>query len=392
VLHNLRSGGVQVPVIDDALPVGHTDPKVDQLLDNAMQGAERGAALTRRMLAFARRQDLKPQAVELNNLVEGMHDLLKSTSGPLVRLVTLVPAGLPAVLIDAHQLELAVLNLAVNARDAMPRGGTLTIGAREESIASNHPSGLAPGRYISLTVTDTGEGMDEATLKRALEPFFTTKGVGHGTGLGLSMVHGLAMQSGGRIMLHSREGEGTTVELLLPAADSAQTAGLLTAPAKAAAASAVRTVLAVDDDGLVLSGTVAMLEDLGHTVIAASSGQEALELVRNNDAIDVVVTDHAMPGLTGVQFAAELQTFRPNLPVILATGYAQLSEGAATDLPRLIKPFTQNQLAEAVERILGAKEERAKVVSFRSRGSDTPKRIGRSGGRKRVGPSHDSFR
>jgi signal transduction histidine kinase len=342
------------------------DPKVQQLLDNAMQGAERGAALTRRMLAFARRQELKPQAVDLNNLVHGMQDLLKSTSGPLVRIETQVPPDLPQVLVDAHQLELAILNLAVNARDAMPRGGTLTIGAREESIASSYPSGLEPGRYVRLNVTDTGEGMDDVTLRRALEPFFTTKGHGQGTGLGLSMVHGLAVQSGGRIALHSRKGEGTTVELLLPVADAAKPAASPNTLAKAAAVGTSRTVLAVDDDGLVLTGTVAMLEDLGHTVVAASSGQQALELVRGNDAIDLVLTDHAMPGLTGIELAAELQKFRPGLPVILATGYAQLPE--ALDLPRLVKPFSQSQLAEAVQAGFRPKEEQANVVSFRTRG------------------------
>jgi CheY-like chemotaxis protein len=305
-----------------------------------------------------------------------------------VRLETRVPVGLPPVLVDANQLELAVLNLAVNARDAMPGGGTLTIGAREVAIASSHPSGLPPGRYVSLTVADTGEGMDQATLQRALEPFFTTKDVGQGTGLGLSMVHGLAMQSGGRIMLHSRKGEGTTVELLLPVAEVAEPAASLGTPAKKTEARASRTVLAVDDDGLVLSGTVAMLEDLGHTVIAASSGDQALELVRTNGAIDLVVTDHAMPGLTGVQFAAEIKKFRPSLPVILATGYAQLSEGAPLDLPLLVKPFGQDKLEEAVQNAIRSKEEQAKVLSFRARGG-AGSRGEWPGGRKRVLPSHD---
>jgi signal transduction histidine kinase len=369
----------------------HSDPKVEQLLDNAVQGAERGAALTKRMLAFARRQDLKPQVVDLNGLIQGMQDLLRNTCAPPVRLETGVPGGLPPVLVDANQLELAVLNLAVNARDAMPGGGTLTVGAREEAIAASHPSGLGPGRYVCLTVADTGEGMDEETQNRALEPFFTTKGIGHGTGLGLSMVHGLAMQSGGRVVLHSRKGEGTTVELWLPVAAAEATVSLA-ASAKAAANRASCTVLAVDDDGLVLTGTVAMLEDLGHTVIAASSGDEALHLVRANDAIDVVVTDHAMPGLTGVQFAEELKTFRPSLPVILATGYAQLTEGAPADLPRLVKPFTQNQLAEAVQQALRSKREQPNVVSFRTRGSGTGSRNERSDGRKLVVPSHDRLR
>jgi signal transduction histidine kinase len=370
----------------------HNDPKIEQLLDNAIQGAERGAALTRRMLAFARRQDLKPQAVDLHSLVEGIQDLLRNTCAPPVRLEICVSGGLPAALADANQLELAVLNLAVNARDAMPHGGTLTIGAREELIAASHPTGLEPGRYVCLTVTDTGEGMDQETLKRALEPFFTTKAIGHGTGLGLSMVHGLAMQSGGRLVLHSRKGEGTRAELFLPVTAAAKATASLAASAKAAVDRACWRVLAVDDDGLVLTGTVAMLEDLGHTVIAASSGEEALDLVRNDDAIDVVVTDHAMPGLTGVQFAAELQTFRPTLPVILATGYAQLTEGAPADLPRLVKPFTQDQLAEAVQKAIRSKQEQANIVSFRTRGSGAGSRNEQPSGRKRAYPSHDRLR
>jgi signal transduction histidine kinase len=367
----------------------HKDPKLEQLLDNAIQGAERGAALTKRMLAFARRQDLKPQAVDLNGLIQGMQDLLRSTCAPPVRLETRVPEGLPRVLADANQLELAVLNLAVNARDAMPHGGTLSIDAREEPGASGHPGGVRPSRYVCLTVTDTGQGMDEETRKRALEPFFTTKGIGEGTGLGLSLVHGLAMQSGGRVVLHSREGEGTRVELFLPVAAAAEVTATHTASAKMVADRSRCTILAVDDDGLVLTGTVAMLEDLGHTVIAASSGEEALDVVRSNDAIDVVVTDHAMPGLTGVQFAAELQTFRPSLPVLLATGYAQLTEGAPADLPRLIKPFTQEQLAEAVQKAIRSKQEQANVVSFRTRGSGSGNRSDWSESRKRGLPTHD---
>ena len=373
--------------------LNHHDPKVEQLLDNAIQGAERGAALTRRMLAFARRQDLKPQAVDLHSLVQGIQDLLRNTCAPPVRLEISLSGGLPPALVDANQLELAVLNLAVNARDAMPRGGTLTIGAREEPIVASHPTGLGPGRYVCLTVTDTGEGMDQETLKRAMEPFFTTKGIGHGTGLGLSMVHGLAMQSGGRLVLHSRKGAGTRVELFLPVADAAEATVPLSASAQAAVDRARCRVLAVDDDGLVLTGTVAMLEDLGHTVIAASSGEEALDLVRSNDAIDVVVTDHAMPGLTGVQFAAELKTFRPTLPVILATGYAQLTEGAPAELPRLVKPFTQEQLAEAVQNAIRSKQEQANVVSFRTRGNNgAGSRNEPSSGRKRAYPSLDGLR
>jgi signal transduction histidine kinase len=182
------------------------DPKASKLLDSAVEGARRGAALTQRMLAFARRQDLKPQPVEVPDLVRGMADLLQRSIGPTIRIETRFPLHLPRALVDGHQLELALLNLVVNARDAMPDGGTITISAREEGQAG----------FICLSVADTGEGMDEATLAHASEPFFTTKGTGKGTGLGLSMVHGLAEQSGGALALKSQKGEGTTAEIWLP--------------------------------------------------------------------------------------------------------------------------------------------------------------------------------
>jgi PAS domain S-box-containing protein len=205
------------------------DPKITRLLDSAIQGAQRGAALTQRMLAFARRQDLRPEPVDVPDLVRGMTDLLQRSIGPMVRIETRFPLGLSLAQVDANQLELALLNLVVNARDAMPDGGTITIAGQEQTIGSNHISGLAPGRYVCLSVSDTGQGMDEVTLARAMEPFFTTKGVGKGTGMGLSMVHGLAAQSGGRLVLTSRKGEGTTAEVWLPAIQVPATA-----PAEAA--------------------------------------------------------------------------------------------------------------------------------------------------------------
>jgi len=324
------------------------DPKVLALLDNAMQGAQRGASLTKRMLAFARRQELNLEPVDVPTLVRGMTEMLQRSLGPSVEIETRFPLALTAVRADANQLELALLNLAVNARDAMPDGGSLVISAREEAVTAEHVSKLAPGKYVCLAVTDAGEGMDEETLRRAMEPFFTTKGPGKGTGLGLSMVHGVTEQSGGRMILKSRRGEGTTAEMWLPAAKLAAVAQLpVEAPPAGAKPSRVLTVLAVDDDALVLMNTVAMLEDLGHTVFSAISGGEALKVLRAKE-IDVIVTDQAMPQMTGYQLAEIVKVEWPHIPVILATGYAELPAVHRAIVQKLSKPFWQDQLAQAV--------------------------------------------
>jgi PAS domain S-box-containing protein len=327
------------------------DPKINRLLDNAMLGAERGAALTQRMLAFARRQELKPEPVDVPALVRGMTDLLQTSLGPSITVEGRFPLILPAVQADANKLELALLNLAVNARDAMPNGGSVIIAAREER-APPAGSGLGPGRYICLSVTDQGFGMNEETLAKAMEPFFTTKGVGKGTGLGLSMVHGMAEQSGGRLILKSREGQGTIAELWLPAAKaSAMSSPAQGQTARGGATSSTRplAVLAVDDDALVLMNTSAMLEDLGHTVFEAKSGQEALSILREKE-IDLVITDQAMPQMTGAQLATAIKAEWPRLPVIMATGYAELPPDVDANLPRLPKPFTQQDIERVVAR------------------------------------------
>jgi len=325
------------------------DPKMMRLVDNAIQGAQRGAGLTQRMLAFARRQELKPVAFDVAGLVRGMTDLLHSSLGAAARIETDFPAGLSNILADPNQLELAILNLAVNARDAMPNGGSIVIAAREENVAA--APDLKAGRYVCLSVTDDGCGMDEATRRRALEPFFTTKGVGKGTGLGLSVVDGMLRQSGGKLVLKSSSGEGTTAELWLPVA----AAGTGHAPDKADirpidARQGPLIILAVDDDALVLLNTVAMLEDLGHTVFEASSAKRALEIIRHQRRVDLVITDHAMPNMSGSDLAAAIKSERPELPVILATGYVELPPGADQSLPTLSKPFRQQQLADAIAR------------------------------------------
>ncbi|KMO37832.1 chemotaxis protein CheY [Methylobacterium tarhaniae] len=332
------------------------DPRLLRLLDNAVQGAERGAALTQRMLAFARRQDLTPEPVDLARLVRNMTDLLQRSIGPAVRIETRFPPGLPPALVDAHQLELALLNLVVNARDAMPEGGTVTIAGRAAEEEPDAAGGTA--RMLGLSVTDTGTGMDAATLARAQEPFFTTKGVGRGTGLGLSMVHGLAAQSRGRLVLRSRPGAGTVAEIWLPVAEPASVPEPGAAPARASlgASLASQVVLVVDDDPLVLENTAAMLEDLGHRVIEARSGQEALELMRRARTLDLVLTDHAMPEMTGLQLAARIAAERPGLRVILATGYADLAPDEACRLPRLAKPYDQATLARMIETVVRGAE------------------------------------
>ena len=323
------------------------DPKVAQLLDNAIQGAQRGAALTQRMLAFARRQELKLVGLSVPELVQGMTELLQSSLGPSIQIETHFPLTLAKAHADPHQLELAILNLAVNARDAMPKGGAIVIGAREHNVTDEQ--GLKPGHYLCVTVTDTGAGMDEATLQRAIEPFFTTKGIGKGTGLGLPMVHGMAQQSGGKLLLKSKPGLGTTAELYLPvaAADAGSAKGEFS---RRTALFPTRklAILTVDDDPLVALNTSALLEELGHTVYSASSGTRALEILRREAGIDLLITDQAMPGMTGSELASIIRAKSPEFPVILATGYAELPPGEGLGIPRLAKPFKQQDLADAI--------------------------------------------
>ena len=328
------------------------DPKVTPLIENAIQGAERGTALTQRMLAFARKQDLALEAVDLPDLVHGMVRLLQSSIGPGVDINVRFPPGLPPVRTDPNQLENALLNLAVNARDAMDGGGAITISADAQKVIAAEGD-LGPGDYVRLSVADKGAGMDADTLSRASEPFFTTKGVGKGTGLGLSMVHGLAAQSGGRMVIRSEPGRGTTVELWLPSVEAAASKGLPDmGPPVAARDTRPLNILTVDDDQLVLLNTSALLEDLGHQVLQAPSAKQALRLLERTTDVDLVITDQAMPEMTGLQLCEALAKKRPDLPVLIATGYAELPPDAGAGLPRISKPFTQSELARAVRDIM----------------------------------------
>ena len=323
------------------------DPKIVRLLDNATQGALRGVSLTQRMLAFARKQELKSEPVDLADLVQGISGLLRSSLGPSVALEARFPAQIEPVMADVNQLELAVLNLATNARDAMPNGGSIVISAHAETLADQPQSSSTAGRYVCLSITDTGEGMDEATLASAMDPFFTTKGLGKGTGLGLSMVHGYIEQLGGRFILKSRKNLGTTAELWLPVASAGSVPAVIVD--EPAGPEVPRLcILVVDDDNLVLTSTCLLLEDLGHRVITATSGDQGLELFEKNPAIDLVITDMAMPHMSGAQLADAIRTRKPGMPIILATGYADRLEGFASRLPRLSKPFTQLNLVEII--------------------------------------------
>jgi PAS domain S-box-containing protein len=332
------------------------DEKLTKLVDNAMQGIQRGTTLTQRMLAFARRQDLRPDAVDVARLVGGLTDMLERTLGPSISIEAAFPEKLPPILIDENQLELAILNLAVNAKDAMPDGGRLSITADEAEGGQN--AVLAAGRYVRLSISDTGEGMDAATLARAMEPFFTTKGVGKGTGLGLAMVRGLSEQSGGTVTIQSEPGKGTTVTMWIPVSPTAAVfvpvaPESTVAPAEDAGPAKLR-VLVVDDDVLVAMNTTAMLEDLGHEAVEVHSGRQALDALESAGAFDLVITDQAMPQMTGSQFVSEARVKWPHLPVVLATGYADLPDGANRTLARLNKPFMQSDLERVLRQVTAA--------------------------------------
>nr|WP_319938061.1 PAS domain S-box protein [Sphingomonas sp. S2-65] len=340
---------------------------ISRFLDNAMKAAERGATLTQRMLAFARKQELKLEPVDPSALVRGMADLLQRTIGAAIRIDTQFPLLLRSVRADPAQLELALLNLVVNARDALPDGGKILIAAHEKQVELG--GALKPGAYVALSVVDTGSGMDEETLARATEPFYTTKGVGKGTGLGLSMVHGFAEQCGGRLLLQSRQGEGTTAELWLPVSGDAKVEPQAPTPAPAPVETAERdrlVVLAVDDDALVLTNTAAMLEDAGHRVIQASSGKQALQLLSESQ-VDLLVTDFAMPDMNGVQLADAARAGWPDLPALLVSGFAELSDEVGANLPRLAKPFRRDQLVRAVREAVAASKGAGQIVPFRAR-------------------------
>lgn len=320
------------------------DERAIALIDGALQAADRARILVGRLLTFARRQTLKPQAVSLRELVNDMRDLIERSLGRLIEVVIEVPERLPAVIVDPHQLELAILNLAVNARDAMPEGGQLKIGGKLSEIAEGEIAGLCAGRYVGLVVSDNGHGMDAQTLARCLEPFFSTKGVGKGTGLGLSMVQGLAAQSGGGLVIASQVGSGTQVTVWLPITDeliSSEDGETFDAPV----APRPIHVLLVDDEDMVRYTTRLQLRDLGYQVTDAPSAAAALALLDNGLIPDVLVTDHIMADRTGAQLAQDIRQRFAGLPVLIITGYANLTPSQIRGYEVLHKPFRRAELA-----------------------------------------------
>ena len=322
---------------------GVGDERGQRLIDGALQSAERARILVQRLLAFARRQPLQPSPVDIGKVIGDMTDLVGATLGPRIRLVMDVAPGLPPAMGDPNQLEMALLNLAVNARDAMPDGGTITIGGRMTTSAA--PGASPPGKYIVLSVADTGIGMDAETLSRAVEPFYSTKGIGKGTGLGLSMIHGLAAQLGGWLDLASTPGVGTRVEMWLPVADG-PVVPVIGPPNGGEHNRGAGLVLLVDDEDLIRAATSQMLADLGYTVVEASSAKEAIRHIAD-PRLTLVVTDHLMPGMTGTELARQIQAIAPRAPILIISGYAEL-EDIAPDLPRLMKPFREFELAAAI--------------------------------------------
>lgn len=326
---------------------GDTDPRTKRLLSNALQAADRAKTLLQRLLGFARRQELQTEPVDLAALLSGMRDLISSSVGPTIQLQLRCEPDLPAALIDPNQLELAILNLCVNARDAMPKGGPLTILAEGVAIGPASSPRLTPGLYLRVSVIDAGVGMNADTLARAVEPFYSTKETGRGTGLGLSMVHGLAAQLGGGFELTSAPGEGTRVDLYLPSASESARPGRVAQGEARHAIGRRLSILLIDDEDLVRIATAEMIRDLGHDVAEAAGGAEGIDLLSKGLKVDAVITDYMMPAMHGSEVARRLAASHPGVPVLLITGYT----GAADDvlhLPRLSKPFGQAELAQAL--------------------------------------------
>jgi PAS domain S-box-containing protein len=327
------------------------DERSARLIAGALQSAERAKTLVQRLLGFARRQVLTTQAVDLAELVSGMRDLIASSIGSTIELRIVAPDDLPAALADPNQLELAVLNLCVNAKDAMPRGGMLTVAVEQAVIGPGSGLPLAPGAYVRLSVIDNGEGMDAETLARAVEPFYSTKEVGKGTGLGLSMVHGMAAQLGGTFVLASTPGKGTRADLYLRVSEEMASTSPQRLPSQGASVLGRQlSILVVDDEDLVRAGTAEMLREMGHTVYEASGGSQALLMLGAGTNVDAVITDYMMPRMDGAELADQIREQHGELPVLLVTGYA----GGDLDipLPQLPKPFRQTDLTNALRALL----------------------------------------
>ncbi|HEV2865591.1 MAG TPA: response regulator [Allosphingosinicella sp.] len=340
------------------------DEKLRRLARNALQAAERGAELTSQLLAFSRRQRLSPTPVQPNQVVSGMGDMIARTIGPHVRVETVLEPDLWLALADPTQLEVMILNLAINARDAMPGGGRLTIATRNvDSVPAALAGELEPRQYVAIAVTDTGTGMPPAVAAKAFEPFFTTKAPGKGTGLGLAQLYGFAKQSGGTARIQTREGEGTTVTIYLPRTQQAVGAAAPEAHHHAPANRA--RLLIVDDDDDVRMVVSAMAEELGYEVEAASGGAEALALLEQGE-FALMLTDIAMPGMSGVELARRAREAAPAMQVAFASGYADIhafGEDLANEAV-LKKPYRIHEVAAHIDALLGEPVAAGNVVRF----------------------------
>jgi len=345
------------------------DTKTRRRLEMMRTAAERGAKLTAQLLAFSRRQRLEPKPVDLNETVAGMRDLLQSTMGGSVRIEMVVQEDLWPALVDPTQIELIILNLAINARDAMEVGGSLTVETANLALPEGprRPEEPPPGDYVAVTVSDTGSGMTEEVLGRVFEPFFTTKPVGKGSGLGLSQVLGFAQQSGGGVRIDTRLGEGSSVKVFLPRAASAPISVRPAEPRAAARSAPGRAgvILLVDDDSAVREITRAFLDEAGYEVVEAGSGGAALEILERGQAVDLLLVDFAMPGMNGVEVAKAVQARRPQLPRLFVTGHADLTALKEVGEDLIVqKPFRQDELRQKIERVLGRVPGDPKVVSL----------------------------
>jgi PAS domain S-box-containing protein len=333
----------------DILKSKPLDARSMRLVEGALTSAERSRMLITRLLSFARRQRLESRDISARRLLAGLTDLITRSVDPNIRIDIQPPGPEVVVRVDPNQLELALLNLIVNARDAMPGGGTIVISAALEEVAAGNEAMLEPGTYVRFCVEDEGHGMDDATLGQSIEPFFSTKGQGRGTGLGLSMVHGLAIQSGGGLAIRSTVGEGTVVDLWLPAGSEAEVGD--DPPEQQTPEVRPLRILLVDDEDLVRTATADMLADAGHSVEQAHSGGSALHLFESDSAYDVVITDYAMPLMSGAALIRKLRDIAPSVPALLITGYASASVDVPADVPRIAKPFRSAELLKRLDEV-----------------------------------------
>jgi PAS domain S-box-containing protein len=363
VLGGLEAIGRQIP----HLPKSPAADRIARSKDMAMQGVQRAVILTSRLLAFSRQQPLAPVGLDANRLVSGISELLRRTLGEQIALETVLAGGLWPTFIDGNQLEIALLNLAVNARDAMPDGGKLTIETANASLDEDYVAALtepvAPGQYVQVAVTDTGTGMDAVALEKAFEPFFTTKAVGSGTGLGLSQVYGFVRQSSGHVRIYSELGEGTTVKLYLPRYSGSSRTVQTAVASNAPRAILGECILVVEDDDSLRGHAAEMLHELGYRVIKAPSGAAALSMLDSNPGIDLLFTDVVMPGtVNGRRLADEALRKQPKLKVLFTTGYTRnaiVHHGRLDPgIHLLTKPYSFQQLALKVRERLDAEEKK----------------------------------